>query len=64
MAPANNIEEPVNKPVFNPFQITSSFINGESLIHPLSSTEIINMTKEVMPPNDTSLLFPDISKHL
>jgi hypothetical protein len=61
MAPANSIEEPENKPAFNPFQITSAFINGESLIRTLSPTEIINMSKEAMSANDASLLFPDIS---
>jgi hypothetical protein len=61
IAPANNIEEPVNKHLFNPFQITSSFINGESLIRPLSSTEINDMASEVMSPTNTSLQLPNIS---
>jgi hypothetical protein len=53
---------PNSMPVLDPYQLTSPFITGESLLRPLPPAQIRTLAADVISlPTDMSLLLPNIS---
>jgi len=53
---------PNTKPVLDPYQLTSPFITGESLLRPLPPVQIRTLAADIISsPTETSLLLPNIS---